>query len=214
MEKKKNQKRKERWNKTTRLISKIPQKLPANKIIILACSAGSSIVSFIALTFSAVLNNNNNNNNNGGGDGGARDTLQTWTCRWRHITGEGVPRQFDTLCHETVSFSKLLSSSHQPHQLTKSTDKTNIQRFAFYTTIPTFLLQLLLLSLAVQALRATRREAATRRSGLVGDEKGVAATAATAAVAEEEEGEEEKEKEKAFDEDDEDEEEHQGKGRR
>ncbi|RMY99350.1 hypothetical protein D0864_04075 [Hortaea werneckii] len=55
-----------------------------------------------------------------------RDTLRSWTCRWSNtlITqGSGPPAQFDVICRET--------------------------RFAFYTTIPLFLLQLLLLLLAI-----------------------------------------------------------------
>ncbi|KAI7542405.1 hypothetical protein KC331_g7999 [Hortaea werneckii] len=57
-----------------------------------------------------------------------RDTLRSWTCRWSNtlITqGQGPPAQFDAICRET--------------------------RFAFYTTIPLFLLQLLLLALAIFA---------------------------------------------------------------
>lgn len=70
----------------------------------------------IALAFQATLNHQSPR----------RDTLQTWTCKWKNVPGEGVPRSFDTLCHET--------------------------RFAFYTTIPSVLIQLLLLALASYAL--------------------------------------------------------------
>ncbi|KAI6800982.1 hypothetical protein KC361_g2035 [Hortaea werneckii] len=55
-----------------------------------------------------------------------RDTLRSWTCRWSNtlITqGSGPPAQFDSICRDT--------------------------RFAFYTTIPLFLLQLLLFGLAI-----------------------------------------------------------------
>ncbi|TKA24525.1 hypothetical protein B0A50_06682 [Salinomyces thailandicus] len=61
-----------------------------------------------------------------------RDTLQSWTCRWTHHSStSNAPAQFTTICQET--------------------------RFAFYTTIPIFLLQLLLLSLALHAIVSNRR---------------------------------------------------------
>ncbi|KAK5116501.1 hypothetical protein LTR62_008050 [Meristemomyces frigidus] len=58
-----------------------------------------------------------------------RDTLQTWTCRWSAASSardEAAPGGFEHVCRET--------------------------RFAFYTTIPIFILQLLLLTIAVYAL--------------------------------------------------------------
>ncbi|KAK5733354.1 hypothetical protein LTR17_009726 [Elasticomyces elasticus] len=54
-----------------------------------------------------------------------RDTLQTWTCRWSNTSidlGRG-PSGFNALCQET--------------------------RFAFYSTIPVFLIQIFVLSMAV-----------------------------------------------------------------
>ncbi|KAH9819810.1 hypothetical protein Tdes44962_MAKER00799 [Teratosphaeria destructans] len=57
-----------------------------------------------------------------------RDTLQTWTCRWNRVDVSGIygPSGFGAICDET--------------------------RFAFFTTIPVFLIQLLLVSSAVYAL--------------------------------------------------------------
>ncbi|KAF7194440.1 hypothetical protein HII31_04245 [Pseudocercospora fuligena] len=88
--------------------------LPAN-LLVFASSLLSTILAIIAMSFSAALNN-----------GSESDTLQTWTCMWRDVADENVPRQFDTLCHET--------------------------RFAFYTTIPSLILQLMLLALALYAI--------------------------------------------------------------
>ncbi|KAK5131447.1 hypothetical protein LTR08_000911 [Meristemomyces frigidus] len=75
-----------------------------------------------------------------------RDTLQTWTCRWNRAStgqGQGPPSQFGMMCQET--------------------------RFAFFTTIPVFLIQLLLLSLAIFAI-VSRRTSALRLGS--GTEKG------------------------------------------
>ncbi|EME85685.1 uncharacterized protein MYCFIDRAFT_210300 [Pseudocercospora fijiensis CIRAD86] len=88
--------------------------LPAN-LLVFATSLLSTILAIIAIAFSASLNN-----------GSESDTLQTWTCMWRDVANENVPRQFDTLCHET--------------------------RFAFYTTIPSLILQLMLLALALYTI--------------------------------------------------------------
>ncbi|KAK3670998.1 hypothetical protein LTR78_009115 [Recurvomyces mirabilis] len=78
------------------------------------------------------------------GQAPGRDTLQTWTCRWSSTSinrGQGPPSGFDTICHET--------------------------RFAFYTTIPVFILQLLLLFLALYTLATAR--SSTRERGVVSD---------------------------------------------
>lgn len=99
--------------------------LPAN-LIVLASSLLSTIVSLIAIIFSSVVNNRSGFS--------SKDTLQSWTCRWRslHNAGlEAVPQDYDTLCHET--------------------------RFAFYTTIPSFIIQLLLLSVALYAIIAGKK---------------------------------------------------------
>lgn len=61
--------------------------------ILLASSVSSTILSIIALALQATLNHQSPQ----------RDTLQTWTCMWKNVQGEGVPQSFDTLCHETVS---------------------------------------------------------------------------------------------------------------
>ncbi|EMC92048.1 hypothetical protein BAUCODRAFT_115337 [Baudoinia panamericana UAMH 10762] len=53
-----------------------------------------------------------------------RDTLQTWACRWNGSNGS--PAMFSSICSET--------------------------RFAFYTTIPVFVIQLLLLSMGLYVL--------------------------------------------------------------
>lgn len=66
--------------------------LPTNTIL-LASSLSSTILSIIALALQATLNHQSPQ----------RDTLQTWTCMWKNVQGEGVPQSFDTLCHETVS---------------------------------------------------------------------------------------------------------------
>ncbi|CAK1362481.1 unnamed protein product [Cercospora beticola] len=71
----------------------------------------------------------------------SRATLQTWTCNWSRIPNQGVPDSFNTLCHET--------------------------RFAFYTTIPTFLLQLLLLGTAIFALSNKNANSAQKRRSLM-----------------------------------------------
>lgn len=75
----------------------ICRQLPAN-LIVLASSLLSTIVSLIAIIFSSVVNNRSGFS--------SKDTLQSWTCRWRslHNAGlEAVPQDYDTLCHETVS---------------------------------------------------------------------------------------------------------------
>lgn len=60
---------------------------------------------------------------------------------WKNVQGEGVPQSFDTLCHET--------------------------RFAFYTTIPSFLIQLSLLALAGYALTAKSATSAHKRRSVI-----------------------------------------------
>ncbi|KAK4545361.1 hypothetical protein LTR36_003541 [Oleoguttula mirabilis] len=65
------------------------------------------------------------------------DTLQTWTCRWNSASisqGQGPPSQFGTICQES--------------------------RFAFFTTIPVFIIQLLLLGTAVYAIACGRKHSA------------------------------------------------------
>lgn len=68
------------------------QHVPTNTIL-LASSLSSTLLSIIALALQATLNHQSPQ----------RDTLQTWTCMWKNVQGEGVPQSFDTLCHETVS---------------------------------------------------------------------------------------------------------------
>ncbi|KAK0775640.1 hypothetical protein LTR38_015779 [Friedmanniomyces endolithicus] len=104
------------------------KKLPAPNFIALASALLSTVCSLIAVVFPALLNTH----------APRRDTLQTWTCRWSSTafdSGDGRagsgPTGFGTLCHET--------------------------RFAFYTTIPVFLLQLLLLGIAVYTLMTSGR---------------------------------------------------------
>ncbi|CZT23770.1 uncharacterized protein RCC_09484 [Ramularia collo-cygni] len=98
------------------LVSLLVPSLPAN-LIIFTTTILSTTISIIGLAFSSYLNNSS-----------SKATLQSWTCSWRDVSNENVPRQFDTLCHET--------------------------RFAFYTTIPSFLIQLSLLGLAIYAVIA------------------------------------------------------------
>ncbi|KAL9534338.1 hypothetical protein SMMN14_02810 [Sphaerulina musiva] len=104
--------------------------LPTNTIL-LASSLSSTLLSIIALALQATLNHQSPQ----------RDTLQTWTCMWKNVQGEGVPQSFDTLCHET--------------------------RFAFYTTIPSFLIQLSLLALAGYALTAKSATSAHKRRSVI-----------------------------------------------
>ncbi|EME47370.1 hypothetical protein DOTSEDRAFT_69341 [Dothistroma septosporum NZE10] len=104
--------------------------LPAN-LIVLASSVLSTLISLIAIIFSSVVNNRTGLS--------SKDTIQSWTCRWRslHNAGsQGVPRDYDTLCHET--------------------------RFAYYTTIPSFIIQLLLLCLALYAVMAVKKTRGVR----------------------------------------------------
>ena len=78
--------------------------LPAN-VLVLGSSILSTIIAIIAMGFQAALNNSAPH----------RDTLQTWTCRWRNVSGQGVPREFDTLCHETVSSTPAILSASNRH---------------------------------------------------------------------------------------------------
>lgn len=75
------------------------QHVPTNTIL-LASSVSSTLLSIIALALQATLNHQSPH----------RDTLQTWTCMWKNVQGEGVPQSFDTLCHETVSSTFNLTS--------------------------------------------------------------------------------------------------------
>lgn len=76
--------------------------LPTNTIL-LASSLSSTLLSIIALALQATLNHQSPQ----------RDTLQTWTCMWKNVQGEGVPQSFDTLCHETVSSTFNLTSQNR-----------------------------------------------------------------------------------------------------
>lgn len=69
------------------------QHVPTTNTILLASSLSSTLLSITALALQATLNHQSPQ----------RDTLQTWTCMWKNVQGEGVPQSFDTLCHETVS---------------------------------------------------------------------------------------------------------------
>lgn len=81
---------------------------------------------------------------------------------WKNVQGEGVPQSFDTLCHETVSTIVTFSKSKK-----KMTDILLLQRFAFYTTIPSFLIQLSLLALACYALTAKSATLAHKRRSVI-----------------------------------------------
>ncbi|WPH03348.1 Hypothetical protein R9X50_00622600 [Acrodontium crateriforme] len=66
------------------------------------------------------------------------DTIQTWTCRWTtSLSRDGAPDNFNTLCNET--------------------------RFAFYTMIPLFVLQAILLTLAFGVMTGSRAESKAAR---------------------------------------------------
>lgn len=85
----------ERKNKSLTISSSILpqfQHVPTTTIL-LASSLSSTLLSITALALQATLNHQSPH----------RDTLQTWTCMWKNVQGEGVPQSFDTLCHETVS---------------------------------------------------------------------------------------------------------------
>ena len=78
---------------------------PAN-IVVLVCAFCSSVIALLAVVFPAVLDNN----------APAKDTLQTWTCRWSDTAvnrGDGPPDQFSTICHETVSLSRFAETQKQ-----------------------------------------------------------------------------------------------------
>ncbi|KAK0855941.1 hypothetical protein LTS02_010872 [Friedmanniomyces endolithicus] len=118
------------------------KKLPAPNFIALASALLSTVCSLIAVVFPALLNTH----------APRRDTLQTWTCRWSSTafdSGDGRagsgPTGFGTLCHETREVARTLIA------------RVLRQRFAFYTTIPVFLLQLLLLGIAVYTLMTSGR---------------------------------------------------------
>lgn len=114
------------------------EQLPTNTIL-LASSTSSTILSIIALALQAALNHQSPQ----------RDTLQTWTCMWKNVQGEGVPQSFDTLCHETVSSTLVTFTS----QNQKRKEKKN--HFSKITTIKklTFFFFLIFYS----ALHFTRR---------------------------------------------------------
>lgn len=87
--------------------------LPTNTIL-LASSVSSTLLSIIALALQATLNHQSPQ----------RDTLQTWTCMWKNVQGEGVPQSFDTLCHETVSSTfNLTSQKKETSRLQDNHDK-------------------------------------------------------------------------------------------
>lgn len=116
--------------------------LPAN-ILVLLSAALSTGCSLLAIILPAVVNQK----------APTRDTLQTWTCRWSSMDlisqGRNSPEAFGTICHETVG---------PPRPLLRLTSLTASQRFAYFTTIPVFIVQLLLLAVAfyVVALGARR----------------------------------------------------------
>lgn len=98
-----------------------------------------AICSAIALIFTAVLNHRSP----------TTDTMQTWTCRWSNSSvsrGDGAPDSFNTLCNQTVSL----------YMLSTICWLTGSQRFAFYTTIPLFILQAILLTLAFLVMSGSR----------------------------------------------------------
>ncbi|KAK1813632.1 hypothetical protein LTR12_011977 [Friedmanniomyces endolithicus] len=122
--------------------------LPAPNFIALASALLGTVCSLIAVVFPALLNTH----------APRRDTLQTWTCRWSSTafdSGDGRagsgPTGFGTLCHETVRYVPFSSSCSSVGDVVHGLTKV-AQRFALYTTIPVFLLQLLLLGIAVYTL--------------------------------------------------------------
>lgn len=100
------------------------------------------MLALIALIFPVVLNN----------QAPTYDTLQTWTCQWGDTTmevGQGAPSQFTSMCRESVGIPEFPCNLCQ--KLT-----VLVQRFAYFTTIPVFLIQLLLLGLAGHSLFSAR----------------------------------------------------------
>lgn len=76
------------WSTTNSL------QLPAN-VIVLITSLLSAMCSLSGIIFQSVINQH----------APARDTLQTWTCRWSNASinqGQGPPARFATICQETV----------------------------------------------------------------------------------------------------------------
>lgn len=93
---------------------------------------------------------------------------------WKNVQGEGVPQSFDTLCHETVSTLVTLRLKIGKNHFSKITTIKKLtflifflQRFAFYTTIPSFLIQLSLLALACYALTAKSATLAHKRRSVI-----------------------------------------------
>jgi hypothetical protein len=136
--------------------------LPASFMILIS-SLLSTALALIAIIFPTLLNNK----------APRRDTLQTWTCQWSNtstFSGQQAPSQFGTMCQQTVPLPipiPIPSLHRLPHL-------TNIpyQRFAFFTTLPIFLLQLLLAGTAAYSLFASRRVEATHDNSSLGMEKG------------------------------------------
>lgn len=95
-----------------------PCQLPAN-LIIFTTTILSTTISIIALAFTSYLNSSS-----------SKPTLQSWTCMWRDVSNESVPRQFDTLCHETVGF-------HRWHTINRRVSLTLITSVLHFT--PQFL---------------------------------------------------------------------------
>lgn len=87
----------------TGLLTLTAHQLPAN-LIIFTTTILSTTISIIALAFSSYLNSSS-----------SKATLQSWTCMWRDVSNESVPRQFDTLCHETVASSPCSCQFARPY---------------------------------------------------------------------------------------------------
>lgn len=105
--------------------------LPTTNTILLASSVSSTILSIIALALQATLNHQSPQ----------RDTLQTWTCMWKNVQGEGVPQSFDTLCHETVSSTlptlrlKIKKEKKKKHHFSKITTIKKLTFLIFYSAL-------------------------------------------------------------------------------
>lgn len=122
----------ERKKSLTIFFSIHPQlQLPTNTIL-LASSLSSTLLSITALALQATLNHQSPQ----------RDTLQTWTCMWKNVQGEGVPQSFDTLCHETVStIVPYISKKKKENHFSKITTIKKLTIFFFFYSASHFIRQ-------------------------------------------------------------------------
>ncbi len=126
------------------------EQLPANGLVVVSALL-STLVGIVSIAFPTVIDSRAPH----------KDTLKTYTCRWADyhevLRGYGPPKEFDTLCAKTVCPSSQFL-------LKISLLTTLVQSFAYWTTIPVFVLQVLLLCLGIYAL-FTRPKYPSHRGG-------------------------------------------------